>query len=82
MDKNQIIKKIYSFTIDKEMEVEKKDETINEKGEKVVTISKVKEKVPQKFFIRRPSRTMYDEAQLFHGAKFGEAVRKDRKSVV
>ena len=36
---------------------------------------KVKKEVPYKFFLRRPTRTMTDEAELYYGVKLAEGIK-------
>jgi hypothetical protein len=70
------IKKLYSFTIDKEQEV---DETViskDDKGAEVKTITKAKKNVPQKFFVRQPNQTLKEEAQWFHGKVFADGMKR------
>lgn len=67
-------KRLYTFSLPKELEIDKKEDSTNEKGEKVTITKKVKEKIDQKFFVKRPTRSLRDEAELFYGAKNGEAI--------
>lgn len=69
------MKKIYEFTLPKEEEVEKTDVSVNDKGEEVTTTRKVKEILHKKFFIQKPTRRLYDEAELFYAVKLSEGIR-------
>lgn len=69
------IKRLYSFSFSKETELDKPEESTNEKGEKVVVTKKVKEKLDHTFFLRKPTRALRDEAELFYGSKHGEALK-------
>jgi hypothetical protein len=65
------MKKLYSFSIDKDVDVE--ETTVNPDGSK--TINTVKKKVPQKFFLRKPTRSLQDEAELFYAVQLSENIK-------
>tara|TARA_R100001082_G_scaffold3773_1_gene2999 strand:+ start:5901 stop:6677 length:777 start_codon:yes stop_codon:yes gene_type:complete len=69
------MKRIYEFTVSREETV--KEETVEKKKDGTeVTISKdVKKDVPHKFFLRRPTRAMTDEAELYYGVKLAEGIK-------
>ena len=69
------MKRLHSFTVTKEVEVVKKDESENDKGEKVITERTELEKKPQYFFIRKPTRALYDDAELFYAVKMSEGIK-------
>lgn len=69
------MKKLYEFTINKEEEVIKEEVSQNDKGETIKTEKKVKEKVPYKFFVRKPNRTILDEGDLYYGVIVAEGVK-------
>ena len=69
------MKKLYEFTVSKKDVVNEKTESENEKGEKVTVEKEVEKLVPHKFFLRKPTRSMYDEAELFYGVKLAEGVK-------
>lgn len=69
------MKKLYEFTVSKKDIVKEKTESENEKGEKVTVEKEVEKLVPHKFFLRKPTRSMYDEAELFYGVKLAEGVK-------
>lgn len=65
---------LYSFSVEKEVEVEKQEEQeIN--GEKVTVTKKVKEKKPISFAIKKPNRRMYESADMFYGVELSEGIR-------
>jgi hypothetical protein len=66
------MKKLYEFTLSKEAEVEKTETVVNDKGETVSTTRKVKENVAQRFFLRKPTRSLIDSSELYYGVKFAE----------
>ena len=69
------MKRIYEFTVNKEETV--KEESVEKKkdGTEVTTSKDVKKEVPYKFFLRRPTRAMTDEAELYYGVKLAEGIR-------
>ena len=69
------MKKLYEFTIEKKAIVKEKTESENEKGEKVTVEKEVEKSVPHKFFLKKPTRSMYDEAELFYGVRLAEGVK-------
>lgn len=71
-----MIKILYEFIISKEEEIEKQEESVNEAGEKVTVTKKIKEQMPHKFFLARPSRALQEEAELYRAVKFSEAVKR------
>ncbi|MAF24673.1 hypothetical protein CL634_03750 [bacterium] len=66
---------LFEFDIDKWDEVEKREKQTNDKGEDVEVISKVKEKRPVKFALKKPNRRLYDKAELFYGVKMSEGIK-------
>ncbi len=69
------MKRIYEFTVSREETV--KEATVEKKKDgSEVTISKdVKKDVPHKFFLRRPTRAMTDEAELYYGVRLAEGIK-------
>ena len=69
------MKRIYEFTVNKEETV--KEETIEKKkdGTEVTTAKDIKKEVPHKFFLRRPTRAMTDEAELYYGVRLAEGIK-------
>jgi len=69
------MKRIYEFTVNKE--VEATEDTVEKKkdGTEVTTSKKVKKEVPHKFFLRRPTRAMTDEAELYYGVRLAEGIK-------
>ena len=69
------MKRIYEFTVNKEETV--KDESVEKKkdGTEVTTSKDVKKEVPYKFFLRRPTRAMTDEAELYYGVRLAEGIK-------
>ena len=69
------MKRIYEFTVNKEEEVSEDTVETKKDGTEVTTSKKVKKEVPHKFFLRRPTRTMTDEAELYYGVKLAEGIK-------
>tara|TARA_R100000005_G_scaffold84303_1_gene52385 strand:+ start:257 stop:1048 length:792 start_codon:yes stop_codon:yes gene_type:complete len=69
------MKRIYEFTVDREETV--KEETVKQEkdGTEITTSKDVKKNVPKKYFLRRPTRTMTDEAELYYGVKLAEGIK-------
>lgn len=69
------MKKLYQFVVNKEIE---KDVQVVEKdkdGKDITVIRKQKVEEPYTYFIRKPSRSDYDEAELFYSVQFSSDVR-------
>jgi hypothetical protein len=69
------MKKLFEFTLQKEIETTEEESSKNEKGETVIVKTLVKKKVQQKIFLKRPGRSLYDEAELFYGVKLSEGIK-------
>ena len=67
-------KKIYEFTVKKEEEVDK-TETKIENGKEITITSKAKDIVNRNFFIKKPTRTMFEEAELFYAVRLSEGIK-------
>lgn len=66
---------MFEFDIYHEKEIEKVDVSTNEKGEEVKVTSKVKTTVPVKLGIKKPTRSLFDEAELFYGVRLSEGIK-------
>lgn len=69
------MKKLYEFEVTRVESVVKKDSSTNEKGEKVTTEKTVDERVKHQFFLRKPTRSLYDEAELFYGIELSKGIK-------
>ena len=69
------MKRIYEFSVDREETV--KQETVKKEkdGTEVTTSKDVKKNVPKKYFLRRPTRAMTDEAELYYGVRLAEGIK-------
>jgi len=69
------MKKLFEFMVPKEVEVEEIEITKNEKGEEVKTTKKTKKKEQVRVFLRKPTRALFDEAELFYGVRLSEGIK-------
>tara|TARA_Y100000310_G_scaffold299979_1_gene335288 strand:- start:155 stop:1072 length:918 start_codon:yes stop_codon:yes gene_type:complete len=69
------MKKLYTFTIDREDLVKETETTKNDKGEEVTTTKEVKKTVTKNHFLRKPTRKLFDEAELYYGIKLAEGIK-------
>lgn len=66
---------IYSFTLDKEVSVDKTEVSKDETGAEIRITKSVKEKKPFVFKIKKPTRRLIEEADIFYAAKVGEYLK-------
>lgn len=69
------MKTIYDFAIDKELMSQETEETVNDQGEKIKITKEVKKPIPQKYSIKKPTRILFDDSELFYGVKLSEGVK-------
>jgi hypothetical protein len=69
------MKIMFGFEINKEEEVDEVEISKNEKNEEVKITKKVKKNVPAKLAIKKPTRSLFDEAELFYGVKLSEGIK-------
>ena len=69
------MKKLFEFTVPKEVEIEENETSKNEKGEEIKITKKNKTKEQVKVFIRKPTRALFDEAELFYGVRLSEGIK-------
>lgn len=66
---------LHEFVINKqETSTESHSET-NDKGEKITTEKDVVKEIPTYFAIRKPTRKLYDEADLYYSVKLAEGIK-------
>lgn len=75
------MKKLYTFEINKETEVETQVESKNEAGETVIVKKKEKQSVPHKFFLARPSRNLIDQCSLYNSAEVSKGLKAGLLSI-
>lgn len=69
------MKKLFEFMVPKEVEIEEIETSKNEKGEEVKVTKKVAKKEQVKVFLRKPTRALFDEAELFYGVRLSEGIK-------
>jgi len=70
-------KELYSFSLDREEEVEKETSRKDKKtGDVIKKIKKVKEKIPYTIRLKRPSRRELEEAELEYSVEMSNCVKK------
>lgn len=70
------MKTLHTFTLNREVEVEKSEESVNEKGETVKVTKKVKEQQPVRLAIKRPGRSLFDEGDLYYSVAISEGITR------
>ena len=69
------MKKLFDFRIKKTTTETKKESSKNDKGETVTVEKDVETVVSQKVVLRKPNRSLYDEAELFYGVRLSEGIK-------
>jgi superfamily II DNA or RNA helicase len=69
------MKWLHEFAVNDEKETEQIESSIDTQGNEVKTTKKVKKIVPVKFKIQKPTRKLFDEAELFYGIKLSEGIK-------
>ena len=69
------MKKLFEFVVPKEELVKETETSTNDKGEEVTTSKEVKKKVDKKYFLRKPTRKLFDQAELFYGVQLSEGIK-------
>ena len=69
------MKKLFEFTLPSEELVKETETSTNEKGEEVTTTKEVKKTVNRKYFLRKPTRKLFDEAELFYGVELSKGIK-------
>jgi hypothetical protein len=69
------MKKLYSFVLKKETEVDKIEVTKDEMGAEIKKTTKVKEQVAKSYFFARPVRKLQDAIKFFKAKKESEFIR-------
>lgn len=75
MSKKQKSKWLYQFKINRDIEKKVTEKKKGENGKEIEVTETVTENVPIEFFIRKPNRKLYDEAELFYGVKMSEGIK-------
>lgn len=75
------MKKLVDFTLFKDEIVDEEETTTNDKGETVKITKKVNKRVPHKFFVAKPTRSLSDQANLYNSVMVSDGLRKGLMSV-
>ena len=69
------MKKLYKFTMTDQVEEKETVTSTDEDGNEVTTTKTNMVDKVRNFFIRKPTRKMYDEAELYYGVKLSEGIK-------
>ncbi len=69
------MKRLYEFTVGKKSTVKESETIQNESGEEITTTKEVKKVVDKKYFLRKPTRKLFDAAELFYGVHLSEGIK-------
>ena len=70
------MRKLYSFSLSKEIEVDENQQQKNDKGETITAIVKVKKQEPHSYFIKKPGRALTEESELHYNSIYWDAVKR------
>ena len=66
---------LYDFDVKKDVRKEVEEKSKNDKGEDVTVTTTVTEQEPFTFSIQKPTRKLYEEAELFYAVKLSEGIK-------
>jgi hypothetical protein len=69
------MKKLFEFTLPKEELVKETETSKNENGEEITTTKEVKKTIDKQYFLRKPTRRLFDEAELFYGVQLSKGIK-------
>ena len=69
------MKKLFTFTLDRDIKEKVKEESKNDKGETVTTEKEIIKELKQKVCLKKPTRSLFDEAELFYGVRLSEGIK-------
>lgn len=69
------MKKILEFKINKIVKEKREEIVKDEAGVEIKKEIEIIKKVPSTFFVKKPTRSMFDDAELYYGVKLGDAVK-------
>jgi len=69
------MKKLFDFRVPRVTKETKSETSKNDKGETVTVEKEVEVHKSQKVFLRKPNRSLYDEAELFYGVRLSEGIK-------
>lgn len=69
------MKKLFEFKLDREVTETVSESSKNDKGETVTTEKEVTKSFKQKVVLKKPTRSLFDDAELFYGVKLSEGIK-------
>lgn len=66
---------LHHFDVKKDVEKQVEEKSKNDKGEDITITKTVTEQEPFTFSIRKPTRKLYEEAELFYAVKLSEGIK-------
>ena len=69
------MKKIYSFKLSQNKEVSEVETSTNVKGEEVKVTKKVIKPINRTFFIKKPTRSLFDDAEIFYASTYSKLIQ-------
>jgi len=67
---------LHEFEVDRTVKEEVSEDGKDEKGEAVKITKTIDKKTPTKFFLKRPNRRLYEDADLFYGVRLSEGIKE------
>ena len=69
------MKKLFAFKLDREIKETVSESSKNDKGETVTTEKEVTKETRQTVLLKKPTRSLFDDAELFYGVKLSEGIK-------
>jgi len=69
------MKRLYEFTITREETVKESHTEKNDQGQEVTTTTDVKKLVDNNYFLRKPTRKLFDAAELYYAVQLSEGIK-------
>ena len=66
---------LYHFNVNKEIETEVQEDSTDDKGEKITITKKVKKNEKQILALKKPTRKLYESAELYYAVKLSEGIK-------
>ena len=67
---------LHQFEVNKTIKEEVSEDGKDEKGESVKITKTIDKKTPTAFFLKRPNRRLYEDADLFYGVRLSEGIKE------
>ena len=69
------MKKLYEFSLTQKVQKEYEEKDKDSEGNEVTTKKTKEENIVRNFFLKKPTRSMFDEAELYFGVKLSEGIK-------